>query len=86
MEGAKSGLAAVDEKTIEELGRRQTELDDSYLKLSEREGTLRGDEKRLEEEWTRLHSIEEELAQLAHILKDREEQFRQTAPDEEQQQ
>ena len=65
--------AIVDEKTIGELESRKTQLDDAYLRLAEREEALRTDEQRLEVEWERMHSIEEELAQLAQVLKSREE-------------
>ncbi|MCJ2532668.1 MAG: hypothetical protein LN411_01950, partial [Candidatus Thermoplasmatota archaeon] len=73
LEGAKEGLSTIDEKTIEELERKKSQLDDTYLRLAEREEELRTDEKRLETEWERLHSIEEELAQLAQLLKTRED-------------
>ena len=75
LEGAKEGLSTVDEKTIEELERKKSELDDAYLRLAEREEGLRHDEQRLESEWERLHSIEEELAQLAQLLRSREDQL-----------
>ncbi|UCE80364.1 MAG: hypothetical protein JSV94_04150, partial [Methanobacteriota archaeon] len=76
VEGAKDGLSAVDEKTIEELETRKAQLNDAYLRIAEREEELRADEQRLELEWERMHSIEEDLAKLANILKSREEQLK----------
>jgi len=75
-ESKKDLAAVVDEKTIAELERRKKELDDMYLKLAEREGEISKDEHRLEGEWTRLHSIEEELSDLARLLKSREDELR----------
>ncbi len=85
VENSKKGLAAmVDEKTIAELERRKQELDSLYLKLADREESVRKDEHHLEEEWTRLHSIEEELSDLALVLKTKEtdiKKFDGSAPD-----
>jgi len=47
-----------------------------YLKLADREDIIRKDEHRLEGEWTRLHSIEGELSDLAKMLKSREDEMR----------
>jgi dsDNA-specific endonuclease/ATPase MutS2 len=75
IEATKAGFSeAVDEKTIAELERRKQELDDMYLKISDRENALRKDEERLESEWVRLQSMEEELAGLARTLKTREDE------------
>jgi peptidoglycan hydrolase CwlO-like protein len=77
IDSSKKGLAAVmDEKTIVELERRKQELDALYLKISDREETIRKDEARLDGEWARLHSIEEELADLAKVLKSKEDEIK----------
>jgi hypothetical protein len=66
----------VDEKTMQELERRKADLDGAYLKLSEREEAIRKDEVKLEGEWTRLQSLEEELSDLAKVLKLKEEEIK----------
>jgi chromosome segregation ATPase len=77
IEDSKKGIAlGIDEKTIAELERRKNELDDMYLKLSQREETTRKDEQRLESEWGRLQSMEEELSGLARMLKSKEDEIR----------
>ncbi|MGQ9587923.1 MAG: hypothetical protein ACUVT7_06040, partial [Thermoplasmata archaeon] len=77
IDASKQGLAAaVDEKMIAELERRKQEIDNLYLKLSEREDNVRKDELRLEGEWTRLQTIEEELSELAKILKAKEDELK----------
>jgi DNA repair exonuclease SbcCD ATPase subunit len=77
IDASKKGLVAVmDEKTLADLERRRQEMDALYLKLSNREETIRKDERRLEGEWSRLHAIEEELSDLAKVLKLKEEEIR----------
>jgi len=79
VDGSKKGLTnMVDGKTLEELARRTQETDDLFLKLTEREETIRKDEQRLEGEWERLHVIEEELSDLAKLLKNKEDELRRT--------
>jgi chromosome segregation ATPase len=74
---SKKGIAAaMDEKTIVELERRKQELDQLYLKLSDREETIRKDEARLEGEWNRLQTIEEELSDLARVLKSKDDDMK----------
>jgi hypothetical protein len=77
VEGASKGLTTLaDEKTMQELERRKADLDGAYLKLSEREEAIRKDEVKLEGEWTRLQSLEEELSDLAKLLKLKEEEIK----------
>jgi uncharacterized protein (DUF3084 family) len=77
IETSRTGLAGtIDEKAITELERRRSELDVLYLKFSQREEEIRKNEQRLEGEWTRLHAIEEELTDLARILKSKEDEMR----------
>jgi len=77
VEGTKKGLSTVvDEKTVQELARRKAELDDMYLKLSQREEKIRRDEEHIEGEWSRLQLIEGELSDLAKVLKAKEEEVK----------
>ena len=77
IDASKKGLATgIDEKTISELERRKNELDDMYLKLSQREEAVKKDEQHLEGEWGRLQSMEEELSGLARMLKSKEDEIR----------
>jgi chromosome segregation ATPase len=78
VEGSKEGLASVDAKTFEELERRKKDLDEAYLRLTGREEDVRKDEQHLEEEWDRLRSIQDDLTQLAEVLKAREDELKKT--------
>ncbi len=54
-----------------------------YMKVSARETAARDEEKRIEAEWERLQSLQEELAECARALKGKEEQMRKLEGEEE---
>ncbi|MCU0852919.1 MAG: hypothetical protein MUC90_06705, partial [Thermoplasmata archaeon] len=77
IDASKKGMASVmDESLIKDLERRKQELDQAYLKLGEREEAIRRDEKRLDEEFSRLQALEEELTECARVLKTKEEDMK----------
>jgi len=77
VEASKAGPAGtIDEKAVTEMERRRNELDALYLKISQREEEIHKNEQRLESEWSRLHAIEEELTDLARVLKSKEDEMR----------